>query len=875
MVSFSRTHGRNGTLMSKAATVFFCMCISLTWAFSLHADTDVFAARDEVALHADNITWVRDNVVHAEGNVVVRYQDLTIRADNITYDYTSGVLESPDWIHMTYNMFEVVAERAIYNVHTGAGQFDNAHAAVDFGPFRYEGRWYERKWYTYGERVTKDPGTLTFHVKDARATTTPPEYRQPLYHIEAKTLTIMPPDPDDPYAQARIVARNCALKFENIPIFWLPEITYTLRDDDDQSPIQLTAGYSSSLGAFARGAIDILRTENVRLTPHVGYYSKHGVAFGVDGNYYARYTNVTVAAGRWKTFFLEDMSRKFIQGKPRSGEKKGDRMWRYRFLWEHTQEFGPGAGWLAGGRLLADVDWLSDPDIMHQFYRSEYRRHGPRDTWIDFTLPIGADNEVSIYAVKQINNFYTTYERLPELRHVFRKRQILDIPALNIPVYYESRSRAGYYRYLESDLLEDRSRFSLWRAWTDQKLTMPNRFFGFLNVTPFLGIASEFGHMSEYRYGESAVINPMIRPQRRVSETTRRFPASAWLMDYNRITRVPLTVFHEQKEGAFFHILPYAGVDMNFKTHRTYNFEGTYLGELIQQYLSSDNQQIRHIIEPKSRLFGTTGFGTDSGAAMGFDVGLRNAFQTERRGRNVNLLDFTVFQSTRAAGGFFRGPRHTTRNQYLYARRVRRTRNLRRRVRYNVYQQSREVNRYYQPRYAAGIDATASPTEWLTLESDFVWDMDEINRITRATLNANIDTTWMIQRLFANPYMPRNLRGRKDEMIATIGYRYLYDQSNLITVGNRFWFDDFNPLLSERMQQKDWARELARGWGFEYNLRFESHSGILQQMEYTIYKNWKKTLDTGITYRMDEGDHSIYASFWLTAYPQAKLDLGN
>jgi hypothetical protein len=92
---------------------------------------------------------------------------------------------------------------------------------------------------------------------------------------------------------------------------------------------------------------------------------------------------------------------------------------------------------------------------------------------------------------------------------------------------------------------------------------------------------------------------------------------------------------------------------------------------------------------------------------------------------------------------------------------------------------------------------------------------------------------------------------------------------------NRVWFDDFTPLLSEEFKQKSWARELSRGWGFGFDLRFEAMSGNLQEMEYTIFKNWKKCLDTSVSYRYREDEQSIMATFWLTAYPKTKLGLSN
>ncbi|MBQ7556289.1 hypothetical protein IJS98_07585, partial [bacterium] len=67
-----------------------------------------------------------------------------------------------------------------------------------------------------------------------------------------------------------------------------------------------------------------------------------------------------------------------------------------------------------------------------------------------------------------------------------------------------------------------------------------------------------------------------------------------------------------------------------------------------------------------------------------------------------------------------------------------------------------------------------------------------------------------------------------------------------------------------------------RGWGFGSYMRFEAEHGDLQEMEFTLYKNWKKCIDTSVSYRLrDNNDHSVYATFWLTAYPKSKLNLGN
>ena len=809
----------------------------------------------ENEITADTIEALKGGMVKAAGNVMIRFRGATMYSDEITYDRNSKIIQSPGWTRVVYQNYEINGQKVIFNKDNQAGQFENAHAVIDFGPFQYEGHWYERKWYAYGKKITKDPNVGVFHIDDGKATTCPPEYQKPLYYFEAKKLTIVIPNKQDIESRPRIVARNCFLKFEGVPILWLPQLTYTMREDDSQSPIQLSAGYSSKKGAFVEGALDVYRSENLRLTPHVGFYSKHGVSFGVDGSYYYQYTNITKFSGSWKTFFINDISRNFIQEKPDSDEEEGDTMFRYRFLWEHAQEFGPGAGWLKGGLLSWQVDYLSDVDVPMEFFENDYKRNGQRDTYIDFTKPIGPDNEVSIYLVKQINDFYTTYERLPELRHVFKKRRILTIPALNVPVYYQSMSRMGYYHYIEDENLDDKTSYSIWRAWTDHRLSAPKRFFGFLNVEPFVGLAMDAGYVSQYGRGETFETNAAGN----LTEFSIRKPPMFWMADFNRYTRVPINAFNKSKKGGFFHVFPYAGVDMNFKMTRIYDFEGTYMGELIRKYLSSDNEKIRHIIEPKLRAIGMAGFGTENGAAFGFDIGIRNAFQIKRRGRNVDLLDLTIFQSIRGnTGDLFKDP-------VYYAKYTRRGRRF--------YETDSE--RYYTPRYALGIDFNSSPTDWLTLEGDFIWDMDKYNRITRASFTTHSDVSWLVQKFFASPWMMKPLRGRKDEVIFDLGYHYLYEYSNLITLGSRIWFDDFTPLLSQELQQKAWARELARGWGFGVDLRFEAMTGSMQEMDFSLYKNWKKCLDTSLTYSYSDGDQSIMATFWLTAYPKTKIGLSN
>ena len=849
---------------------------------------------EQAVVEALEFSYTSNTILRATGNVVMAYGDYRVYSDSVEYNTVTKILTSPGWTRVTYTApedlyeamnktsiavdnemgpfcYEILGENVIFNLENYAGQFENAHAKVDFGNFKdmEEGRWYEKKWYIYGKTLVKDPYENVLHVTDGRCTTCPPEYKSALYSFEAKDITVAVPDLNNPMEQSRVTARNCLVKFEGVPFLWLPQVTYTPSEDDNPFPVQVKAGYDSRKGGFFDLALDVYHSKELRLTPHIGYYSKHGISFGLDGSYNVVFTNVTTIAGEWESFFIDDTARRFIQEKDKHN-KKDEKQFRYRFLWNHVQTFGPGAGWLNRGLLSWQIDVMKDMDVVHEFYREDYNRYGQRDTWLDFTIPIGEDNEVSFYAVKQVNSFYTTYERLPELRHVFRKRRIMELPALKVPVYYESKTTAGYYHYVQSDKQDAHASYTMWQAQTDHKISMPKRFFNFLNVEPYVGFAMDFGNINNYNDGEEydyvwkrGRINPSARSgfnrRLKLRNKTVNFPVNHWNQDYNRYTRMAIDAYRPQDEGAFFRAMPYGGVDVNFKLHRTYNLEGTYAGELMRKYLQSDSEKIRHLIEPKGKIFGNAAFGTESGLAAGADLGIRNAFQIERKGNNANLIDFTGYISQR-----------------YYHDEVYKSQDYRHHYKYRGKYTEGKAFREYQASTAVGFAFQSDPTDWLNIQGDLLWDLDKYKRITFANLGANMDATRVLQKALSHPSLPRWLRGRKDELILNVSYRYLYDYSNLISAGGRFWFDDFTPWLSLEMQQKTWARELTRGWGFGSYMRFEAQKGDLQEMEFTLYKNWKKCIDTSVSYRLrDNNDHSVYVTFWLTAYPKSKINLGN
>ena len=218
---------------------------------------------EQAVVEALEFSYMSNTILRATGNVVMAYGDYRVYSDSVEYNTVTKILTSPGWTRVTYTApedlyeamnktsiavdnemgpfcYEILGENVIFNLENYAGQFENAHAKVDFGNFKdtEEGRWYEKKWYIYGKTLVKDPYENVLHVTDGRCTTCPPEYKSALYSFEAKDITVAVPDLNNPMEQSRVTARNCLVKFEGVPFLWLPQVTYTPSEDDNPGPGQ-------------------------------------------------------------------------------------------------------------------------------------------------------------------------------------------------------------------------------------------------------------------------------------------------------------------------------------------------------------------------------------------------------------------------------------------------------------------------------------------------------------------------------------------------------------------------------------------------------------------------------------------------------------
>ena len=106
---------------------------------------------------------------------------------------------------------------------------------------------------------------------------------------------------------------------------------------------------------------------------------------------------------------------------------------RYRLNWYHRYNFSDEL------TLRANVDWLSDIDMLEDWFKHEYRQISQPKTFLSLDYE-GEWYHAGISARPRVNDFYTVVEKLPEAT--------FDVPRIGLgktPFEYQSSSSMGFY----------------------------------------------------------------------------------------------------------------------------------------------------------------------------------------------------------------------------------------------------------------------------------------------------------------------------------------------------------------------------------------------------------------------------------------------
>lgn len=452
------------------------------------------------------------------------------------------------------------------------------------------------------------------------------------YLLENARLSTCEGDHPDAYFRASKVwitpghdvrAKNIVLYIKGVPVMYSP---YWHQNIGDKNFMSIVPGYSSRMYAFLLTAFNYRISRKVEAASHIDLRMRRGVGVGQDfmwsstGNakglstqrnsmqpdddfwYFGRAammdkkeeTPNETWAGDLITYYTHDSWPD--EGKTQDYKIDNE---RYRLRLYHNQSFDDQ------NYMMSQINYLSDPKIIEQFFREEYKASPEPDNYI----VLGHRTEhytASLTVEKRLNDFYTTVDRLPELALDFSRQKILETP-----FYYQGKTAAGYLQKNWESNLSNEQDYAAGRFDTAHMLYYPTKQLGFLNIIPRAGWRGTYYSKTKEDYTNVTVVT---------TASTNGPPV---------VTTNSEVLFRDA--DAQFRSLPELGLETSFKSFKVWE---TYPGDIINN--------VRHIAEPYAdwRFIPDSNLATNRiyqfdaidalGKANEIKIGMRNKIQTQR-----------------------------------------------------------------------------------------------------------------------------------------------------------------------------------------------------------------------------------------------------
>ncbi len=325
--------------------------------------------------------------------VKVSYESDALRSASMTGNLESGTFSFTDAV-VDYNNFVLKAGKGIRHAD---GTLEAEDVAVSNCSF-----------------LTTDQGHYSFNCAKAKI-------------VPHQTGLVGAENIDPDMGEYSIFAYNCFVNIYGVPVLWLPMIY----KPKDESPglFQVQAGDTGDWGFYIltskRFQITDYPESMVRL--HFDWYEKRGFGYGANGEVrsedsvfdfsaYSIYDESPYEdAGRW------DVNRRF--NIPAS---------RYNFSISDLTHITPRLD------FRGSFNYSSDYYFRNDFMNEAYDKNTEPITFASLEYQLDWAS-VAVYARPRVNNFYTTVERLPEIR--------IDLPRQELfgtNIYYQSETSLAY-----------------------------------------------------------------------------------------------------------------------------------------------------------------------------------------------------------------------------------------------------------------------------------------------------------------------------------------------------------------------------------------------------------------------------------------------
>lgn len=411
------------------------------------------AQEEEQEWHVDGLT--EESYVSYDGGVIVgtngiavRYGPTVLVANAVRVDRASGEAEAEGNVSIQRETHLWKGDRVTYNLKTQAMSASSFRTGSP--PF-----------FAGGEALGSQPGDGTNRVYTAtNAFVTTDDVQEPGYRIRAKSLTIIP--------GKSMAARGATLYLHGVPVMYFP--FYHRRLDGVPNAFNFTPGYRSRYGPFLRSSYNWRLNEFLAGALNLDAYEKRGFGFGPDFDYSAGQFGEGTLSG----YYIHDLK---PGSDPFDNPIETD---RHRISFSHRGTLRTNL------TATVVVREQSDAYVVRDFFETEHRQNPQPKSFLEVNQ-LWSNYSLDLLAQPQINDFFQTIERLPDVR-LSGMRQQLGVS----PFFYESETSVGYFRFQPADASTN---YAAFRADTFHQILLPRTYFGWLNVTPRVG--GRFTHYSE------------------------------------------------------------------------------------------------------------------------------------------------------------------------------------------------------------------------------------------------------------------------------------------------------------------------------------------------------------------------------------------
>ncbi|HEY8241383.1 MAG TPA: LPS export ABC transporter periplasmic protein LptC, partial [Kiritimatiellia bacterium] len=458
---------------------------------------------------ADSMEYIEDQkLMVGDGNVVIRQGEATLTADHVQINTLTQWAEAEG--NVVYRRGETVWQggKVRYNLKTKL--IDAGESTAYVPPWNISAK--------SSERISTNEVLL----KDVIITTCDPA--DPEYSIQAREARLID--------GRHLRAKGVKFRYLGLPFFYLPNLNRDLGAHDYWW--EFVPGYSSRHGAYLLSALNYRMGNQWMGRTRADYRSKRG--FGVGQDVMWKGTN-EMWDGELNVYYADD-EEPFKDAEEEAALTNLVDNERYRIKLADFHSL------TERDYIITDINYLSDPNIVKDFFNEEFRENTIPENRISLTHR-GDRYTAGILFNKRLNDFYQNVDRLPEVTYDLQRIRIADSP-----FYYETENSAAQLEqvFAEDSGLDD---YDALRVDSRHTVFYPTRQFGFLTLIPRAGYRGTY-------YSDTV--------------ENRTVTTTSIITDSNGVSSVATNLLSVvDKGGSDVRNLFELGFETSFKSHRTWN----------------------------------------------------------------------------------------------------------------------------------------------------------------------------------------------------------------------------------------------------------------------------------------------------------------